>query len=495
MSYGIRNHVLSDLLTRPLPNDQTAPPGVIVVEKLSVQLLGENDLAFRLFAFSASVSALVVFWWLAEQILLPLGRVIAVALFAFAPSIIDYAAQAKQYSSDVAFAVLSTSAGVWLLSRPESRRRAWFTCLAGICAAFFSQPAVFVLGAVSLVMLVHERRQGPIPRTIFFVCGVWWVACSVSAVFALSRMTDPLHDYLLRFWVAGFPPVPLSAASLVWPVRCLTRLFGLGGTASLAYPGARLYVGLAVLGGWSLWGRKRSAAGMILGPVLLTLLAAVAHQYPFSDRLILFLVPGLLLAAAEGIDCLTSRAMRWFGRPSLLLAAALTAPALYPVASSPPPYRVEDLKPVLAHLQSQRRAGDKVYVHYGGEFAFRYYAEDYNLEPTDYSIGGCYRGDNRQYLREVDGFRGAPRLWLVFSHEIDPYHERQDILGYLDMIGIQRDAVVSSARATRRLSPTDEVGSAKLYLYDLTPTATSSVILPANYPLNNPSLDPRFLCY
>ena len=77
-----------------------------------------------------------------------------------------------------------------------------------------------------------------------------------------------------------------------------------------------------------------------------TLGAALAGQYPFSDRLILFLVPGVLVAIAAAVDGLY-RLVR--PRSSVLAGVVVfgvLAPAVYPVAVTPPVYLNEHMKPL-----------------------------------------------------------------------------------------------------------------------------------------------------
>jgi hypothetical protein len=49
LSYSILNLPIVDLLTRPLPIDQVAPLGFLLVERCSVTIFGHNEFALRLF--------------------------------------------------------------------------------------------------------------------------------------------------------------------------------------------------------------------------------------------------------------------------------------------------------------------------------------------------------------------------------------------------------------------------------------------------------------
>jgi hypothetical protein len=82
LSYSILNLPIVDLLTRPLPIDQVAPLGFLLVERCSVTIFGHNEFALRLFPFVCAIISLILFRRLAERALTGAGP--AVALFVFA---------------------------------------------------------------------------------------------------------------------------------------------------------------------------------------------------------------------------------------------------------------------------------------------------------------------------------------------------------------------------------------------------------------------------
>jgi len=82
LSYSILNVPLADLLTRPLPIDQVAPPGFLLGERFAVTIFGHNEHALRLFPFVCAIVSLLLFCRLAKRALTGAGP--AVALFVFA---------------------------------------------------------------------------------------------------------------------------------------------------------------------------------------------------------------------------------------------------------------------------------------------------------------------------------------------------------------------------------------------------------------------------
>jgi hypothetical protein len=134
---------------------------------------------------------------------------------------------------------------------------------------------------------------------------------------------------------------------------------------------------------------------------MVTLSAAVARQYPFSDRPILFLVPMAIMAIAEASAAAAQFAER-FSKPLAGLAVlGVSFLAMLPVARTLPPYRVEDVKSVLRHIETRRQPGDEVYVYYGAAAVMSVY--DAALRPQ-YTRPTCRC---RVWIFTVTGPHGA----------------------------------------------------------------------------------------
>jgi hypothetical protein len=460
-------------------------------------------MVLRAFPLVCAIGSLVLFFAVVERLLEGPARPVAMALAAACAPLLVYGLQVKQYSSDVAVALILLLLGLELLQWGLTPRRTAWAIAAGVVLVWFSQPAVFVLAGLSCVLVAQawprrERAgdgQGGSSRKLGIVLACSWVGSAlVATAVGWASVTPEQRAYLHTFWADGFVPMPPWRAEAVrWPIRTLHVLFGRGGQASLEYPLPFLYVGLAGLGFWSLWRRQRAAAAMLLATPGVTLVAAIAHQYPFSDRLVLFLLPTFLIAVAEGIDWIrrqASRRARWLEAAALVLAV----PPLVPVLASPPPYTTEDLKPVLEYVRAHRLPDDRLYVYYGALASFRYYGSRYGFGAADYVPGTCHRGHTRAYFEELDGLRGSQRLWVIISHSIALYDERGDILRYLDAVGTRQAEIVTPFHApvgTRQ----ELLGSSEAYLYEIDDSARAGAVSAASFPLpRSIPLDPRFGC-
>jgi hypothetical protein len=292
------------------------------------------------------------------------------------------------------------------------------------------------------------------------LAAIWAAAGAGAVVWAHATMTPACRAYLQRFWSASFGPGVAAGAGAHarWLAAVLTPEMP---AAGLGPPWPAVYGALALLGALLLWRRHGNRSLLLSGPAVATLAAAEAHLYPFASRLVLFLVPGLLLAAAAGLEALAAL-WRWavsaargaaagaspaaaaLGAAALgaaAIAAAAAAPAAVELARQPPIYRTEEMKPILRQVARLRRPGDAIYVYYGAGQAVRFYGARQGLRPAEYEVGSCLRGQPRGYLRELDRYRGRARVWVLISHALPWLGEDAAILSYLDALGARRLAL------------------------------------------------------
>ena len=480
---GILAADLRELLTTQLLHNQVAPKGFLLVEKLAVSALGPSEYALRLFPLVCSLVALVAFVRLSTRLLTGAGPLVASTLFAATPALVASGSLAKQYSADVCVAVLLWQLAYGLSTRTVTPRRA---ALFGSLLVWFSSPAALMTAALGAALLAwpgtgsdgKDRRRSLVP-----VLACWWLSSLAATAATFATTTHATRDYMQWFWSGGFAPLsPTVFVKTLWPLARVSSMFGPGQTfAGMGYPAPAAYAALALLGLALLWLRDKRKAALLSAPLLFTLAAAASKQYPFSDRLVLFLLPGLLLAIAAAVEYARHLLSTRSRALSALAVALPLLPALYPLAAAPPPHFTEPIKPVLEYVRERRRPGDAVYVYYGAALAVTFYAERYGMRRDEFAVGGCHRGDSRLYLREVDTFRGRPRVWVVLTHAGPALRERDDIVAYLDAIGIRREGLVLEPHGIgRNMLP------AEAHLYDLSKVEKLDEAFAETFPLKGP---------
>jgi hypothetical protein len=136
--------------------DQAAPLGFLEVEKLAIGLFGKSEYALRLVPLLASLASLVLFYQGAKKLVHVAALPFACAAFALFDPLIYYGATAKQYSLDVAAAVMLYAVATPPPGRdPLTRTDVVKLTVIGAVAVWFSHASVFVLAAIGITLAVE----------------------------------------------------------------------------------------------------------------------------------------------------------------------------------------------------------------------------------------------------------------------------------------------------------------------------------------------------
>lgn len=429
-------------LFHPLDNDQGAPVGFLLVQKLVTLLLGDSEYALRLVPFLAGVLALVLMFLLARKFADPFAGWFALGLFAVAPSLIYYSSEVKQYSSDVAIALALTLLFIKFADAKLDARKTALLAFSGALVIWFSHPALFVIAALGLTLFFYAVREKDTRKIIslLLVAAVW--ALSLAALYFVNLRQLSTHQFFLDYWREGF--VPHGASAFAWLANSLRAPFADLLGLQLPY----LVSGLLFLLGMIGLTRRLPHLGLfLLLNFFLALFASFLTLYPFAGRMILFLVPIFCLFLAEGVALIGARtSVRSAGglksalRVAILFtfsAVFLFSPLTLAYENFTAPKMREHIRPTMETLRENRRDGDAVYVYYWAEHAVRFYAPKYEMDLSTFLIGADHHDQPALYRPELDALRGRGRVWFLFSHvyEEGGFNERDYILDYLNSIG------------------------------------------------------------
>jgi hypothetical protein len=453
-----------------LDHAQVAPPGFLLVEKAATALLGSSELALRLFPLLCGLVALILFSRLAGELLEGWAAPFAVGLFALGTPFVYFSSQVKQYSSDIAATVLVICVAVWFQRESWNTRRALVVAVVGAAMPWFSNPSSLVVAGVaaSLTIVYFRQVEKPPLATLLIVLFAWGVSVAAAGIVAIGAVSPIDRAYFDWYWSTGFWPVPPhNIAEALWPWKQLTWVFGtfVSGpqrtNGGLNYPWSFVFVVVMFFGYAALWKQQRAAALFLLLAPALALVASAFRVYPFTGRLIVFLLPGFLLATAAGARHLLASLPHRLQFTTPVILAVLGGSPIYAAATSLPPDRIEHLRPIMTSLAARFEPNDAVYVYYGAAQAFFYYAPRFDMARRDVAIGQCSLSRPRAYLEEIDRFRGRPRVWVLVTRLSPWTNDLEMLTGYLDTIGRRTDSmVVPATRDAPALA-------AHLFLYDL----------------------------
>ncbi len=257
-------------LATPLDWDQAAPVAFLASVKLTSVLFGVSEYALRLVPLLSGLFSVVLFYVLAKRTLDPIPALFSILLFSACWRLANYSHFVKQYSTDVAIAVLILLAAVTLFPERGAQRKIWWATM-GSVAIWFSFTAIFILAGVVVSWIVTSwNRERCLSWRIHAIVPATWCA-SFLAEYWLLRQTVA-NRYLVVGWREGY--MPLSLSDWLWHVKTFGEVFaGIDGTPAGPYL-AVLSGALALLGCAFLWRSNARVLTLMLVPIGATLAAS-----------------------------------------------------------------------------------------------------------------------------------------------------------------------------------------------------------------------------
>jgi Dolichyl-phosphate-mannose-protein mannosyltransferase len=460
LAINIRERTFAGL-TKPLDWGQGAPIGFLWLEKTVCSLMGTSEYSLRLIPLIAGLLCLPVFFLVCLRLFDVLTAIVGLSLFAVAESFIYYSSEVKQYSTDTLVALTLV---LLCIEAVRSQRTVWMWLLGlgGLFGLFFSHPAIFVLGPIVVYLVV----AGGASRRAAFVLAVVWTVAFLTNYFLFLALLLQADQRLVESNSAGFMPFPpRSLTDCKW---YFTQLFfvskyifshptGVGEQIGVGTPIAGLAAALAIVGVVYVARDRRPALVILLGPIILVLIASAMKKYPFSGRLILFLLPLQVLLIAVGLT------FPWAGNDRrqrltqvVMFAMLSLTPWLSAVNGVMRPPVTEDVRPIFAHIQQHRQPTDVLYLYAGADKAFDFYGPSFGLSKMPIVAGTGNMRKATDKPSDLLALRGTKRVWIVFSFLSDrrgSTNEMELVLCLLDSMGKRLDQVTAEG--------------ASGYLYDL----------------------------
>jgi len=461
---------------------QAAPPGFLVLEKLTVELVGDSEQALRLLPLIAGIVSLFLFRAVARRFLSAGFLLLAMILFAVNEPLIYYSSEVKPYSSDVLVALTLLLLACRVMEREHPVRDYAVLAAAGVLAVWLSYPAVLMLAGVFAAMLARalRRREWREIRLGLVGLGFVWLVSFAVVYIMTSENTGPIADAIFGTGETHSGVDRLAIGQNIkdaWGAVVDPGGFerGIHGLAALL-----------LLFGVSALARHRHELdhlALLTLPLIAAFGAGVLDRYPLGGRFSLFLVPLGLILISRGVQDVAA-----LSRHPLVLALPIAAFLVVPqtadaVSSLRDPPAPEHIRPLLRELVANAESGDVLYVYRNAQYALRYYsackdceawsgrfpwplrtAESSDepqaaLESVPPLVVVQQASDDDQVLDDLDELEQLPRgkrIWFLFSHVPSRrgLNEETLYLAYLDKNG-------------RRIDESRTDNAAALYLYEL----------------------------
>lgn len=484
LAENLLNSGIRDLLTEPLRWAQVAPGGFLLAEALAARLLGTGEIALRLLPFLGSVLALLTFWVLVRRLLNEAGTFVAVGAMALNPLLISLGGALKQYSTDVAVAVLLLCVAVLLMEegpwRPvpgvgeggdgggnggnggparTARSRRWYwTAISAGSLGFISIPSILVAVPALLALAWRDRVQGPLEvgwwKERGLPMAIWGGLATIFAFREKAILNAGWGDFMREFWTARgsfLPPfleepfglLEMLRAGLFRGLLFQPYIIGAGPYGILVDTRVTTYglFFLVLLGAGSLGWLKRGKVAqwclLLCGPLLLTVLFSRLRLYPLDPRTVAFLLPFSFLLLGLGTDAVTRL---WLLRGTIqkvIFSFILLLPFLKVAWDNPPPFHIAPDRELIGELAIRRLPSEPVYGFWNSEAILAFYGERFGVQGRVKAASEMRLTTN---LEEVREFRGQPGVWLVFPNRQGD--EKDVFLCLLRIVGEETESVV-----------------------------------------------------
>ncbi len=302
------NFIMRDFagMCEPLVFGQIAPLLFMWVNLAVTKVCGLSEWALHLEPFLAGALGLVLFVHFARAALRCEAALLAIGIFASSYFIVRHSCEMKPYSTDLAISLSLTMLTLSVLEHPKSVRR-WvgLTVLATV-GVWSSYPSMFVSGTVGLVLTyaLMKKRFDTTGLIGWFAYGVLLVGSSLAMylLYAKPHAEASAGLFDLASWSRTFPPMREPWKLPIWFYHThLGNMFAYtqGGRA----PGSVATFVLFCIGLVRLWRTKRELAMLLVGPFVLTFVAAAMQKYPYggSARVAQYLAPAICLLTGLGL--------------------------------------------------------------------------------------------------------------------------------------------------------------------------------------------------
>jgi hypothetical protein len=373
-------------LAQTIRDGREVPIGFLAAVKAVAWALPDlaPEVAYRLLPLAAGMAAVALLPLLARSLRAPAAAPLAALwLSAGLPAFVYYSRELKPYALDLllAVAVPLLAWRSWAMERPD--RRAWAGLLGVLLVApWVSFGGLFMVTAALAAVLEHVARR-PDRRQQWGMAALLWLS-SLAAVYILALRRQAANWWFFDAWRQDL--LLPGAVGVVDVGRALFRphavvvpyLF------PFVWPGALLLV-VVGLAGWPP-AERRFLLWLWLGAGAAASAAGLANLYmPWHGRLLLFLAPPLVMAAAAGLARLAA-GLRLGAHWTVLAAAALSlwwsgAAVAHRLRSTQTEARsffvydvLHDVEPLISRLDRQGVPGRRVMVSRYAASSFRYYS-------------------------------------------------------------------------------------------------------------------------
>lgn len=305
LGLDILNHNYGNLF-KPFQSRQSAPPLFLLLEKLFSEV-AKPFISLKIITFLASCISVFLFNRILKLSFGTMTQIVLLSMFCFNPFILSNSLTLKQYSLDLMMSLIAVN---YFISNQKFYKTFLFFsvfCLVSNVGLFFSA-AFFIFISTNFLWNSSEKELvfevklkkmlpyllAPLPYLLFFL---WFIN---------QPGADNMKNYMMNYWTGSFMPLNLSIFKWLALQTKVLYVFFFSTYWFIGIPMLVLFLTSAYLVFQNrqqiFQQRKYGVITLYFITVLVHLFLSVLKMYPFSDRLFLYMAPGIYLILGVGVD-------------------------------------------------------------------------------------------------------------------------------------------------------------------------------------------------
>ncbi len=436
------------------------PPLSFLMLRGIQQVVGRGEVVLRLPYALAGIACVLLLYQLSRRHIDEGSAFLVAMVAACHPVLVHFSRMLKVFSLEALACALLMWAGMEAYRRRTHRQLLLFAGAAVVSIGFTYTGALVAAAWMPVLAWSSLRRndgqQRPVWSFAVAVCLFGLAAGGCHYWFAGAASMPAVTDYFgeqENAWPTAYSPAVLAAWLAVNTRGAAQYVLGITNDwPPLSWCVAAVELLAISMSIGVMWKRCRPLCVALMILALEVVLVGVLRMWPFGKfRTMTFLVPLVSIAVGCGLWRFV-RTMGWSPATLVMIGLCLGVPASRAAQSTLISPRVtEHIRPVIAHIRSNLRPGDALFVYYGAQVAFEYYGDfdDFLRHPSDTESPGfvhvrwgnadmpvqvqpvCERQNLPGFADRFDAWiRQHPRVWFLFAHNWQ--NERQEWVAYLE---------------------------------------------------------------
>lgn len=407
---------------------QVAPPLFLVATKFLVNIFNASnsvlasDLTMRLIPFVCGVLSIGVFYLISKELFQSRRATLAaLLLFAINTVLIHYSFEFKQYGPDM-FCVLLLIMFFIKLNLAEISYKKLIASSVGIAALiWFSFVSGFVSAAGIINLILNRQTKENNVKKILIFCFLIFISVLAYLKFYILGTYHDNGAGMSEFWSKEF--ILPNFSNFFYLFTENIRYF----FSSVKHI---LFILILLPYGTFIYfkEKKYEFINVALLTFVFLITASVLHIYPFSKRLIIFLVPIFILLIAKPLDNVNFRAERAKKLKSAIILIMMFF-VLFPQFQN----TILELKnqninkgefprEMMGYIMKNIKPQDTIFFNKGSSNEFFYYSSFYNIEnkfPNKFIYENISSTPNEKYFEFLNALPPG-NYWFFLPYDYSP---------------------------------------------------------------------------